>query len=104
MGGQPRQSQRFTFADAVDVPATLETCHIQFLDINPSRAIVIYSDAIFDLDSGETPLSAATTVEITMFEPPDDVDSADRETLAALIEDLSDRLASVSGTTATRQE
>ena len=104
MSDRPRQSQQYTFADAVDVPTTLETCHIEFLDVDPSRAIVIYSDAILDVDSGETPLSAATTLQVTMFEPPDDVDPADRETLAALIEDFSDRLTSVSGTTATRQD
>lgn len=74
----------------------------EFLDIDETRAIVLFGDAILDVDTGEGPLTHATTTEVEMFEPPPDIDPTDTDAISDLLTRFVDRVATAGETTATR--
>lgn len=102
MSDRSAVSHRYEFAAPVDIPAVLEASHIEFLDIDETRAIVISGDAILDVDTGEGSLTHATTIEVEMFEPPPDIEPAETDALSELLTQFVDRVATAGETTSTR--
>ncbi|ELY61970.1 hypothetical protein [Natronococcus jeotgali] len=50
MSSDSESSREQTFPSPVDLLSTLEACNIQYLDIDETRALVIYQTAILNLE------------------------------------------------------
>ena len=84
-----------TFGSPIDLPSTLEGLSIQYLDVNESRALVIYQTAILNLEVLEGDLSTASRVELEVYEDPREDYSADTEkSSGSVVDSLVDQLAS----------
>ena len=58
------------FKDAVDLPAGLEAAHMEYLDVDAERAIVIYQSAILMVTASGGDVSAASAFDVELWEPP----------------------------------
>ena len=84
-----------TFGSPIDLPSTLEALSIQYLDVNEIRALVIYQTAILNLEVLEGELSAASRVELEVYEGPREDYSADTEkSSGSIVDSLLDQLTS----------
>jgi hypothetical protein len=72
-------SREHKFGSPIDLPSTLEALNIQYLDVNETRALVIYQTAILNLEVLEGKLSAASRIELEVYEDPREDYSADTE-------------------------
>jgi len=61
---------QYRFSEPIDLPAKLEPVGIQFLPVDQSRVIVIFSNGILDLECTEGTISQITRPQITVFELP----------------------------------
>jgi hypothetical protein len=85
-----------TFGSPIDLPSTLEGLSIQYLDVNETRALVIYQTAILNLEVLEGKLSAASRVELEVYEDPREDYSTDTEkSSGSVVDSLLDQLTSV---------
>ncbi|MDG5762001.1 hypothetical protein QA600_22045 [Natronococcus sp. A-GB1] len=85
-----------TFGSPIDLPSALEGLSIQYLDVNEIRALVIYQTAILNLEVLEGELSAASRVELEVYEGPREDYSTDTEkSSGSVINSLLDQLTSV---------
>lgn len=88
-------TQQCAFPSSIDVTAVLERQNIQFLDVNESRAIVIFDGAILNLESQEGKLTKLERAEITVYDLPLNSEGntkSETETALELIEDFSEQL------------
>ena len=93
-------TQQCSFPSPIDVTAVLERLGIQFLDVNERRAIVIFDQAILNLEAQNGRLTALERVEITVYDLPlNDGRETEGESEAAieLIEDFREQLSSTAG-------
>lgn len=89
-------SREHTFGSPIDLPSTLEALNIQYLDVNETRALVIYQTAILNLEVIEGELSAASHIELEVYEDPREEYSTDTEknsgpVVGSLLDQLSSR-------------
>ncbi|WP_394743208.1 hypothetical protein [Natronococcus roseus] len=95
MSSDSDPSREYTFGSPIDLPSTLEALNIQYLDVNESRALVIYQTAILNLEVLEGKLSAASRVELEVYEDPREDYSADTEKSSdSVVDSLLDQLTS----------
>lgn len=105
MDDSPDASEQYTFSPPLDLPTTLETLQIQYLDINETRALIIFKTAILNLESVNGTLTDLESAVLTIYEPPREAstDEVDQEPLA-FIEDFINQITSLEQTTASRHE
>lgn len=98
-------TQRYTFPTPIDLFATLESCNIQYLDINETRALIIFRTAILNIESSEDELTDLRSGEITVYELPRNTAAKELEREAsAVIEQFLDQVtAATEGTTSSRE-
>lgn len=101
MSDRSTVSHRYEFAAPVDIQAVLEASHIEFLDIDETRAIVLFGDAILDVDTGEGSLTHATIIDVEMFEPPAEIESTDTDAISEHLAQFADQLATRASTSVT---
>ena len=63
-------SREHTFGSPIDLFSTLEALNIPYLDVNETRALVIYQTAILNLEVLEGELSTASRIELEVYEEP----------------------------------
>jgi hypothetical protein len=92
-------SRQYTFNPPVDFPSIVEDLAIQYLDVNETRAFVIFNTGILNLECTKGNLNDLSAAEITVYELPYD-SATDRETDAAvnLIEKFISQIASADRT------
>ncbi len=105
MDDSPVVSERYTFSPRLDLPTTLETLQIQYLDVNETRALIIFNTAILNLESAQGSLTDLESAVITIYEPPretstDEVDQKPR----SFIKDFINQITSIEQTTALRHK
>jgi hypothetical protein len=103
MTGWEASTRRYSFGTSVDLQALFNEHHIEFLDVDDTRAIVIFSEAILNVEVDDGPLDHADGVEVAVFEPPTDVEPTDQEAIRGLINEFIDRVATWAGTTVTHR-
>ncbi|ELY63406.1 hypothetical protein [Natronococcus jeotgali] len=92
MPSDSESSRKQTFPSSVDLLSTLEACNIQYLDIDETRALVIYQTAILNLE-GE--LAAASNIELEIYaDPREDFSTESDEQDSSVIDSLLGQLAS----------
>ncbi|MDG5821423.1 hypothetical protein [Natronococcus sp. A-GB7] len=79
MSSDSDPSREYTFGSPIDLPSTLKALNIQYLDVNETRALVIYQTAILNLEVLEGELSAASSIELEVYEDPREDYSTDTE-------------------------
>lgn len=104
MTGWEASTRRYSFGSAVDLPALLNEHHIEFLDVDDTRAVVIFTEAILNVEVDSGSLDHADVVEVAVFEPPADIDPTDQEALSGLIDEFVDRVATWAGTSVTHRD
>jgi hypothetical protein len=86
-------SQEHTFGSPINLPSTFEGLSIQYLDVDETRALVIYQTAILNLEVIEDELSAASRIELGVYEEPREDYSADTEkSSGSVLDSLIDQL------------
>ncbi|WP_083909355.1 hypothetical protein [Natronococcus amylolyticus] len=96
MSSDSDPSWEYTFGSPIDLPSTFEGLSIQYLDVNETRALVIYQTAILNLEVIEGELSAANRIELEVYEDPREDYSADTEkSSSSVVDSLLDQLTSV---------
>ncbi|WP_436348458.1 hypothetical protein [Natronorubrum sp. FCH18a] len=88
-------TQQCAFPSSIDVTAVLERQRIQFLDVNESRAIVIFNGAILNLESRKGKLTDLKRAEITVYDLPLNSEGdtkSETEAAIELIEDFSEQV------------
>ena len=86
---------QYRFSEPIDLPAKLEPVGIQFLPVDQSRVIVIFSNGILDLKCTEGTISQITNPQITVFELPTNTridDRTEEEVTIEYIENFLDQL------------
>ncbi|NKE38108.1 hypothetical protein GWG54_20475 [Natronococcus sp. JC468] len=86
-------TQEYTFSTPVDLLSTLEALNIQYLDIDEIRTLVIYQTAILNLVVLDGELSAASRVELEVYEDPRqdfslESDEKEKTVLASFLDQL----------------
>ena len=81
-------SREHTFGSPIDLPSTLEALNIQYLDVNETRSLVIYQTAILNLEVLEGDLSAASRIELEVYEDPREEFSTETEREEGSVSDL----------------
>lgn len=76
-------SQVYSFSSPIDMVSMLEQLEIQYIDVNHSRALVIFGGAILNLECLEGDLTNLERIEITLYDLPSNSDT-ESETEAAL--------------------
>jgi hypothetical protein len=104
MTGWEASTRRYSFGTAVDLQALLKDHHIEFLDVDDTRAVVIFTEAILNVEVDSGSLDHANVVEVAVFEPPADIDPTDQESLRGLIDEFVDRVATWVGTSVTHRD
>ncbi|ELY62589.1 hypothetical protein [Natronococcus jeotgali] len=96
MSSDSDPSREYPFGSPIDLPSTFEGLSIQYLDVNETRALVIYQTAILNLEVLEGGLSAASRIELEVYEEPREDYSADTEKSSdSVVDSLLDQLTSV---------
>ncbi|WP_306061112.1 hypothetical protein [Natronococcus wangiae] len=105
MDDNPDVSERYTFSPPLDLPTTLETFQIQYLDVNETRALIIFNTAILNLESAKGTLTDLESAVITIYEPPREtnIDEMDHKPLT-FIKDFINQITSIEQTTALRHK
>jgi len=62
--------RRAQVADPIDLRETLNALGVEFLEVTDERAIVISRGSVLNVTILEGTLSAATTIEVELFDPP----------------------------------
>jgi hypothetical protein len=70
MGSSSNLSRECTFATPIDLPTVLEGLNIQYLDVDETRALVIFNTAILNLESIQGTLTSLSRVKIEVYELP----------------------------------
>ncbi|WP_306061367.1 hypothetical protein [Natronococcus wangiae] len=105
MVDSPDVSREYVFTPSVDLPSTLESLNIQYLNVNESQVLVIFNTAILNLESVEGKLSNLHSTEIMVYELSRDTTTAKPESNAlTLITDFIDQIASTEKTTVSLHE
>lgn len=91
MGDDEEPVQHCRLDTAVDIPTTLETAGIEYLDVDDTRTIVIYQSAILMIVATEGQASATQAFDVELWEPP--VEGADRDPVDFLTTFIDDVLA-----------
>ena len=87
--------RKHTFGSPIDLPSTLEALNIQYLDVNETRALVIYQTAILNLEVLEGELSAASRVELEVYEEPrEDLSAETNKKSKSVVDSLLDQFTS----------
>lgn len=86
MDGSSDVARQYTFSPPVDLLAILESLNIQYLDVNETRALVIFNTAVLNLESIERELTTLSDVEITVYELPRNTDTngTEREAISVI--------------------
>jgi hypothetical protein len=79
MSSDSDPSREYTFGSPIDLPSTFEGLSIQYLDVNETRALVIYQTAILNLEVLKGDLSTASRVDLEVYEDPREDYFADTE-------------------------
>jgi hypothetical protein len=87
MGNGSNLSREYTFATPIDLPAILEGLGTQYLDVNETRALVIFNTAILNLESIQGNLTSLKCVEIEVYELPYNTASEEAENGACRVLD-----------------
>jgi len=104
MTGWEASTRRYSFGTAVDLRVLLKEHYIEFLDVDDTRTIVIFTDAILDVEVDNGSLDYADGVEVAVFEPPADIDPTDKEALENLTDEFVEQVATWAGTTVTHRD
>jgi len=84
-----------TFGYPIDLFSTLEGLNIQHLDVNETRALVIYQTAILNLEVLEGNLSAARRIELEVYEDPrEDFSTEPEQKEGSVVDSLLNQLTS----------
>ena len=83
--------REYELASAVDLFAAIDRSGIEYLDVTAQRVMVIYNQAILDLQTPEDDLSAVPRFTVEMIAPPVRDNQTDS---VALIERFVDEVAS----------
>jgi hypothetical protein len=76
-------SRQYTFNPPIDLLSTVEDLAIQYLDVNETRAFIIFNTGILNLECTDGNLTDLSAAEITVYEIPYD-SATDRETNTAV--------------------
>ncbi|MDG5821783.1 hypothetical protein [Natronococcus sp. A-GB7] len=88
-------SREHTFGSPLDLFSTLEGLNIQYLDVNETRALVIYQTAILNLKVLKGDLSAARRIELEVYEEPrEDFSTEPEQKEDSVVDSLLDQLTS----------
>jgi hypothetical protein len=103
MDGSPDVSREYAFTPPADILSILAELNVQYLDVNETRALVIFNTGILNVECTEGELTALTSAEITVYELPYD-SAADRTTDTAedLIEKFVGQVSSTDKTSVSR--
>jgi hypothetical protein len=104
MTGRDASTRRYSFATPVDLAALLEAQHIEFLDVEETRAIVIFGETIFNVEVADGSLDCVEGVEVRVFDPPAAVELTDHEAVNDLMDTFVTRVADWADTTVTHHD
>jgi hypothetical protein len=95
MSSDSDPSREYTFGSPINLASTLEAVSIQYLDVNETRALVIYQTAIINLEVLEGDLSTASRVELEVYDDPrEDYSAYTEESSGSVVDSLLEQLAS----------
>jgi hypothetical protein len=95
MSSDSDPSREHTLESPLNLLSTLEGLSIQHLDVNETRALVIYQTAILNLEVLEGTLSAARRIELEVYEEPrEDFSTEPEQKEESIIDSLLDQLTS----------
>jgi hypothetical protein len=95
MSSDSDPSREYSFGSPIDLPSTFEGLSIQYLDVDKTRALVIYQTAILNLEVIEGELSAARRIEVEVYEEPrEDFSTKPQKKEGSVVNSLLERLTS----------
>ena len=86
--GKDDVARQYQFGTPINLPETLAAAGIEALEVDDTRVIVIYHQAIIMLTATDGSPSDATVIKAELWEPPLNSSTDPADLLSALIDEL----------------